>query len=73
MEKQRVFYLDNAATTQMSNEVYREMIERDKNDSTRSIAPCVQAKDAILVDNSKLSEAETVETILKIVKKKRKV
>lgn len=27
MEKQRVVYLDNAATTQMSNEVYREMIE----------------------------------------------
>ena len=27
MEKQRVFYLDNAATTPMSNEVYREMIE----------------------------------------------
>jgi len=27
MEKQRVVYLDNAATTQMSNEVYREMID----------------------------------------------
>ncbi len=27
MEKQKVVYLDNAATTPMSNEVYREMIE----------------------------------------------
>ena len=27
MEKQRVVYLDNAATTPMSNEVYREMID----------------------------------------------
>jgi len=27
VEKQKVFYLDNASTTQMSNEVYREMID----------------------------------------------
>ena len=27
MEKQRVVYLDNAATTRMSNEVYREMLD----------------------------------------------
>ena len=53
-------------------DVYREMVERDKNDSTRNVAPCVQAKDAILVDNSKITEAQTVEKILKIVKKKTK-
>ena len=27
MDKQKIFYLDNASTTQMSNEVYREMID----------------------------------------------
>ena len=53
-------------------QVYNEMVERDKNDSTRDVAPCVQAKDAILIDNSNLSEAETVEKILQIVKKKTK-
>lgn len=53
-------------------QVYNEMVQRDKNDSTRDVAPCVQAKDALLVDNSKLNEAETVEKILKIVKKKTK-
>ena len=53
-------------------QVYNEMVERDKNDSTRSVAPCVQAKDAILVDNSKMTEAQTVEKILSIVKKKTK-
>ncbi len=53
-------------------QVYDEMVERDRNDSTRSVAPCVKAKDAILVDNSKLTEAETVEKILKIVKKNTK-
>ena len=33
-------------------EVYREMVERDTNDSTRAIAPCVPADDAVLLDNS---------------------
>ena len=53
-------------------QVYNEMVERDRNDSTRAVAPCVKAKDAVLVDNSSLSEAETVEKIIKIVRKKTK-
>ncbi len=53
-------------------QVYDEMVERDKNDSTRDIAPCVPAKDAVRLDNSKLTEAQTVEEILRIVKKKTK-
>ena len=53
-------------------QVYDEMVQRDKNDSTREVAPCVKAKDAILLDNSKLNQEQTVEAILKIVKKKTK-
>ncbi|MBE6537688.1 MAG: (d)CMP kinase [Ruminococcaceae bacterium] len=53
-------------------QVYSEMAERDKNDSTRAIAPCVQAEDAILLDNSNLDAEQTVEQVLKIVKKKLK-
>ncbi|MBO7196925.1 MAG: (d)CMP kinase [Clostridia bacterium] len=53
-------------------QVYDDMVERDKNDSTRSVAPCVQAGDAVLLDNSKLTEEQTVDRILKIVKKKTK-
>jgi cytidylate kinase len=53
-------------------QVFDEMIERDKNDSTRDVAPCVKAKDAILLDNSKLDKQQTVDAILKIVKKKTK-
>jgi len=53
-------------------DVYNEMFERDKNDSTRAIAPCVQAKDAILLDNSNLTPEGTVKAVVKIVKKKRK-
>lgn len=54
-------------------QVYNEMVERDTNDSTRAVAPCVQAKDAILLDNSKLTAEETCDEVLKIVKKKSKV
>ena len=53
-------------------QVYSEMVERDKNDSTRAIAPCVQAPDATLLDNSNLSEEETVNAVVKLVKKKSK-
>ena len=49
--------------------VYTEMVERDKNDSTRDLAPCVQAEDAILLDNSKLTAEQTVKKVLKIIKK----
>ena len=53
-------------------QVYEDMMQRDKNDSTRSVAPCVAAPDAIVLDNSKLTQKETVDKILKIVKKKTK-
>ena len=53
----------------MYEQVYSEMVERDKNDSTRAIAPCVQAKDAILIDNSKLDFDGTVKKVLKVIKK----
>ncbi len=50
-------------------QVYKEMAERDKNDSTRTIAPCVPAKDAIKLDNSRLTPEKTLEKVLAIVKK----
>lgn len=53
-------------------QVYEEMVERDKNDSTRDIAPCVQADDAILLDNSDMTEEQTVDAVCKIIKKKTK-
>lgn len=53
-------------------QVYSEMLERDKNDSTREIAPCVQAEDAVLLDNSNYTPEQTVKEVIKIVKKKSK-
>ena len=53
-------------------QVYSEMVERDKNDSTRAIAPCVPAEDAIFLDNSELNAEETMKKILQIIKEKTK-
>lgn len=53
-------------------QVLAEMNERDKNDSTRDIAPCVPAKDSVKLDNSRLTFDETVEKVKKIIKKKTK-
>ena len=52
-------------------QIFDEMVERDKNDSTRDIAPCVQAKDAILLDNSNLNFEQTVSAIKDIISKKK--
>lgn len=52
--------------------VYREMVERDTNDSTRAVAPCVPAADALMLDNSDLTAEGTVDAVLKIIKKAKK-
>lgn len=52
-------------------QVYNEMMERDKNDSTRDIAPCVPANDAVLLDNSDLNFDETVDKVIDIIEEKK--
>lgn len=48
-------------------EVLRDIIERDRNDSTRSVAPAIPAEDAVHFDNSWMTPEECVAGILKIV------
>ncbi len=48
-------------------DVLREMNERDENDSTRSAAPAVAAKDAIVFDNTGMGLEETVDRIIALV------
>lgn len=43
---------------------------RDENDASRSAAPCVPAKDAILFDNTSLDLDGTVDAALKLIKEK---
>jgi cytidylate kinase len=46
-----------------------EVVERDRRDSTRPIAPLIQAKDAIVVDSSALGVDDVVESIAALVKR----
>ena len=47
------------------------IIERDKNDSERQLAPLKKAQDAILIDTTDLSVQEVVEEILRGIKRKK--
>jgi cytidylate kinase len=45
-------------------QVQREVVERDRRDSTRPVAPLKKAPDALMVDSSDLSVAQVVEWIV---------
>lgn len=51
-------------------EVLSDMMERDKNDSSRALAPCVPAEDAIMLDNSEMSLEVNIEKVLEIINEK---
>ena len=51
-------------------EVLADMIERDRNDSTRAVAPAVAAEDAVLFDNSWMTPEECTAAIIKLIKEK---
>ena len=52
-------------------EVLSDMKSRDKNDSSRSVAPAVAADDAIMLDNSDLSVEETIDEVIRIINEKK--
>ncbi len=53
-------------------EVYENVVMRDRLDTSRKDSPLVMASDAIMIDNSELKKNEQYELILKIVNKKLK-
>lgn len=50
--------------------VLADMIQRDRNDRNRAVAPAVAAPDAITFDNSGMSPDECTEAILALVREK---
>ena len=57
-----------SANSQTLQEVENEMARRDKNDSSRKLAPLKPASDAIHIDSSELSIPEVVELMLSYIK-----
>ncbi|MBL0927351.1 MAG: (d)CMP kinase [Phycisphaerales bacterium] len=47
-----------------------EIVQRDERDSTRAVGPLVCPEGAVVLDSSHLSEAETVEQIVRIVRER---
>ena len=54
-------------------EVLSDMRERDRNDSTRSVAPAVAAEDAVLFDNSWMSPDQCTAAIIKLIQEKTQI
>ena len=49
--------------------IEQDIIQRDKQDMEREIAPLCQAEDAILVDSSDMSIPQVIDTIISEFKK----
>ena len=67
--RRRHLELQNAGTEASYEEVFQNLITRDKIDSERDIAPLKQADDAILIDNTFLNKEETIALILSYIEK----
>jgi cytidylate kinase len=67
--KRRYLELQNAGINTSYEDVYQNLVSRDKTDSERDVAPLKQADDAILIDNTLLNKEETIELILSHIKK----
>lgn len=52
------------------DEVLKDILKRDEQDKTRKFAPLVRAKDAVLVDTSKLTVDEVVEFMVRNIQGK---
>lgn len=54
------------------DEVLKNIIDRDRRDSTREVAPLKRAEDAIYIDSTNMEIEKVVEEIVKIVEEKRR-
>ena len=65
--KRRFLELTEKGVVTTLEAVENEMNQRDRNDSTRKIAPAVPAEDAVILDNSDLDREGTVAAALAII------
>lgn len=65
--KRRYLELTEKGVVTTLEAVENEMNQRDRNDSTRKIAPAVPADDAVILDNSDLDREGTIEAALAII------
>ena len=68
--KRRHLELEAKGIETTYEDVLKDMTERDKNDSTRAIAPAIAAPDAVHLDSSDLTLEETVARAIEIAEEK---
>ena len=68
--KRRYLELQAKGVEASYEQVLSELITRDTQDSSRDIAPCVAADDAITLDNSNYTFEESVDKIIEIINEK---
>lgn len=66
--KRRVLQLKKNGVITEYNKILEEIIERDNRDMSREEAPLKQAKDAIFLDTSEMSEDEVEKKIIDLIK-----
>ena len=66
--RRRMLELEEKGTPQTFEDVLREVIQRDYNDSHRAAAPLRQAEDAILVDTTGNTLEQSIEQLTALVK-----
>ena len=59
--------IDKGDDSHTFEQVYGDMIERDKNDSSRAFAPLTRAEDATLLDTTDLNLEESIDAVRTIV------
>lgn len=67
--KRRFLELQQKGEAVTLEDVLADMIQRDVDDSTRAAAPLRQAEDAVLVDTSELTLAQSIEAVETVVRR----
>ena len=70
--QRRMLELEQRGTPEPFEVVLKDIQERDWNDSHRAAAPLRQAEDAVLLDTTELTFAESEAALLQIIKEKTK-
>lgn len=52
-------------------QVLRELIARDRQDTTRAVDPLRRAEDALEIDSSGMTQEQVVQTMLRVVKERK--
>jgi cytidylate kinase len=69
--KRRFLELKEKGENTTAGEVYQNMLERDRSDSSRQLAPLRPAKDAIIVDSTNLQIEEVIQALLDHIRRRK--